>query len=300
MKKIMLMALAMVFILCGAVQAQDGSGVDMKALFESYAAKAVKATVKKPEERTTPPAPLKEAEPSKSSLPKAPDGLSATVAAEIPGLYMLVKMTGAKGGPNFDASPIQSYGDKLYQNKKYEQIQIAVYDQGKKEGDGLRALGSWDADDSRLLDNSIDHPKVGQLMGLLLESVVGYYAYLEHLYLQFSKNPALAQKSYGRAYVMGYGVISQVIRGQNGDILEIIGDYSNKPAVRLSIRLNTSWLQELKRGDAVFIRGRTSGFEDNLVTMRNGQIIAIVNDDDPQILLRGLPIEIVALGAILQ
>lgn len=100
---------------------------------------------------------------------------SFQVVNHIPERYALLMITGVEPDSPLDKEAIEKLFEEKFKEADVEQMQLAIYNQGSKPGDGVRAFGEKRKDKSVEVIGFQEIPKEKiSISGKLMEGLMGY------------------------------------------------------------------------------------------------------------------------------
>lgn len=183
---------------------------------------------------------------------------NVSIVNVIPDRYALLKITDANPGEALDKDAILKFFNEEFEKAKVEHMQFVIYDKGKKEGDGVRALGE-------LVKNSdagvrYEEPK-SQELEKVFEKIIGYNITPEELHSIYSDNEVVADEDFKGKSILIEITVPQVSKDAfDKPYIKVPVDKHGFSGLHIYIDKKDPFLRKIKKGSQIFVRGYPKGF----------------------------------------
>lgn len=174
------------------------------------------------------------------------------VKESIPKRYMLIIVSDADPKKPLDQEFIRSIARKANEST-YEQLQIAIYNKGKKFGTGMRALGVRLGTGA----NIVFHEEAGNRISE--EHYLGYLAVSSHMFLDYLNNTEAAEKIYKKdAFLLSLDITTLAYDSSKNPYVE--GDIgTGSHTIKVYVNKKDPLLKKIQLGGSIFLRGKVKG-----------------------------------------
>lgn len=202
---------------------------------------------------------------------------TGTIVNHIPERYALLAITGAAPGEPLSKDLILKAAQEQFAKLGVEQMQFAVWDEGKKQGDGLRAFGELGKADDRELADYVEVTDVDK--GKLAEKFLAYQIEPKDLWKAYDDNEVVADEDFKGKPVAFVTVISGVSKdAMNKPYIKVPVDQTGIYGLHVYLSMDDPNIRKIKKGAKVAIRAIPQKFVIKNV-MLNGEIVMIMNDE---------------------
>lgn len=194
---------------------------------------------------------------------------------KIPKRYALLKLTGVSASDKLDKERITALAKEYFAKEGVKYLQYVIYDEGKKEGDGVRAFGQVlnNREKQIVSFTEMADPKKAKLV----EIIMGYEITPAELYKAYSDDEVGADKDFRGKPLLVNVTVPQVSKDSLGKpYLKIPADKTGTFGLHVYLDKDDPNLRKIKTGSRITIRAFPKEFVSQSVTM-DGQIIDIMN-----------------------
>jgi len=169
----------------------------------------------------------------------------------IPERYALLVVTGADPSTPLDTKKFGAILSEEFKKANIEQIQILIYDEGKKPGDGARAFGEM-RKDSKVETAPLSEIPQGNVEAKLLEKAIGYECAPKVLWQAYEDNEVVADEDFKGKPV----IVTFKCQGVSKDALgkaymKVPVDGSGLFGLHIYVDMKDPKLRKVKKGDII-------------------------------------------------
>lgn len=169
----------------------------------------------------------------------------------IPERYALLVVTGADPSAPLDTKKLGAILSEEFKKANIEQMQILIYDEGKKPGDGARAFGEI-RKDSKVETVPLSEIPQGNVEAKLLEKAIGYECAPKVLWQAYEDNEVVADEDFKGKPV----IVTFKCQGVSKDALgkaymKVPVDRSGLLGLHIYVDMKDPNLRKVKKGDIV-------------------------------------------------
>jgi len=200
--------------------------------------------------------------------------LDAKLTNVIPKRYALLVITGAEPGQPLDKEAVLALAKEQFEKADVKQFQWAVYDKGKKFGDGLRALGEMYKERIKAIEfHEIQENEI--VTGKDAENMLCYITTPRELYEAYSDNEVVADDDFkGKLVCLSKIKVPQVAKDAfDRPYISIDIDKYGAHTLHIYLDKKDPFLREIKRGSIIDVRGYPKRFVMQSVMM-DGAIVS--------------------------
>ena len=207
---------------------------------------------------------------SPPSVPPAPIG-TVTITDVIPGHYSRITIRGADPAKPLDRKALTNLIDAELAKRDVNYMQLAVYDRGKKEGNGVRAL-------VERFKGSGDIPKpffeaANAEQGKIAEKTIGYNFFHLDLYKEYKRNIVVAEETFNEKTLILDTLITAIAKDTSGKpYIYLSAGAPQKTGLHIYISPKDPFLRKLEPWSSVVIRAVPIGFVNDNIIMK-GEVV---------------------------
>ena len=206
-------------------------------------------------------------------VPAFAASLEWKVIMHYPEAYTLLVFTGADPAKPLPRDTIIKVVDRLYAKEPVNTVQIAVYDAGKKLGDGLRAYGKKHRPPTPLKNELLE--VTSKEDAIYRELWCGYPTTPAGLGFSYASNEVVADEVYtGNPVIIESRSTPGVRKNENGQPYMLFPrDAPDEYPVLLLLNINDPGLRKVGFTSKIAVRGYPRGVENGQVVVDNCTII---------------------------
>lgn len=170
----------------------------------------------------------------------------------IPERYALLVVTGADPAAPLDTEKFEALLSEEFKKANIEQMQILIYDEGKKPGDGARAFGEMRKDSKIETAPISEIPQSKAEARLLVEKAMGYECAPKKLWQSYEDNEVVADEDFKGKPV----IVTFKCQGVSKDALgkaymKVPVDRSGLLGLHIYVDMKDPNLRKVKKGDII-------------------------------------------------
>lgn len=202
----------------------------------------------------------------------------------IPERYALLMMTDAEPDQPLDKKKILEIVNATFKKLDVAQLQWAVYDKGKKPGDGVRAFGEKRKNKNAEVIEYIECTgEYAVLQGKWMENAIGYQPSPKELYNAYSDNEVVADEDFKGKPILLQIKVPKVAKDPFGKpYIQVAADKTGMFGVHIYLDSKDPFLRKIKRGSQILVRGVTRGF-----VMQSVVLDGVILSDGKSLLVDG-------------
>ena len=224
-----------------------------------------------PYHKNLPPPHILETPPkSPPSVPPAPIG-TVTITDVIPGHYSRITVRGADPSKPLDRKALTNLIDVELAKRDVTYMQLAVYDKGKKEGNGVRALVERFKNPGMPPKPFFEAANAEQ--GKIVEKTIGYRTSHYEAFNAYKRNIVVAEEAFNGKTLILDASIGDIAKDASGKpYLQLALDPTMTTGARIYVSLNDPFLRRLRPMSSVILRAVPTGFVNDNIIMK-GEVV---------------------------